>query len=50
MKTRIIETQVTGKKRTYLIDGPQYSTVLEFWAWLKAMGTIEDYAIGLADD
>lgn len=45
MKTQIIETQLSGKTRTYQIDGPQYDSVLSFWTWLKDKEIIEDFTI-----
>lgn len=50
MRTQITETQPGDIQRTYLIEGPAYATVLEFWSWLKETEAIEDYKIWLADD
>ena len=46
MITSVIETQLDGEtKRTYTLEGPQFDTVLKFWAWLEETGQIESYTI-----
>lgn len=50
MKTHVIETTLYGKTRTYDIEGPQFTTVLNFWSWLEETGVIESYTIWHGDD
>jgi hypothetical protein len=54
MRHSIIETQLPkangkSKRRIYVLDGPQYTTILAFWSHLVETGVIEDYAIYRGD-
>jgi hypothetical protein len=54
MRHTIIETQLPNangksKKRLYVLDGPEFQTILSFWNYLVQTGVIEDYSIYKGD-